>query len=313
MKNTKNVLKVNLIVFVVVFLFGIVGVYAITYFSSTNVIYDNGLSGMKSTNVQGAIDELYNVCVKVSNVNAVDKINDLLSSNSDELYKDDKGNIRYYGKNPNNYIVFNNELWRIIGVINGKIKIIRNSSMGNGVWNSSVLNNWNNAYLKSYFNEEYYNSIEKVYKNMISEEIYYLGGPTPSNVSTLTASGYYDVERSSTVYSGNSTSIKQYIGLMYPSDYGYAAGSSCLSTSLYNYNGSCKNSNYLYNLYSEGSEWLQTPYGTSNISALFVDNDGRVLSDRVADFYEFRPVLYLKSDTLITGGDGSPNNIFTLV
>ena len=26
------------------------------------------------------------------------------------------GNIRYYGADPNNYVLFNNELWRIIGV-----------------------------------------------------------------------------------------------------------------------------------------------------------------------------------------------------
>ena len=38
---------------------------------------------------------------------------------------------RYIGKNPNNYITFNNEVWRIIGVFDGRIKIIRNDTLGN--------------------------------------------------------------------------------------------------------------------------------------------------------------------------------------
>ena len=37
---------------------------------------------------------------------------------------------RYIGSSPNNYITFNDEVWRIIGVFDGRIKIIRNESIG---------------------------------------------------------------------------------------------------------------------------------------------------------------------------------------
>ena len=37
----------------------------------------------------------------------------------------------YIGSNPNNYITYNDEVWRIIGVFDGRIKIIRNDSIGN--------------------------------------------------------------------------------------------------------------------------------------------------------------------------------------
>lgn len=37
---------------------------------------------------------------------------------------------RYIGSSPNNYITYNNEVWRIIGVFDGRIKIIRNDSIG---------------------------------------------------------------------------------------------------------------------------------------------------------------------------------------
>ena len=57
---------------------------------------------------------------------------------TNNLMKDTAGNIRYYGASPNNYIYFNCdsypstncELWRIIGVFDGKIKLMRNKSIG---------------------------------------------------------------------------------------------------------------------------------------------------------------------------------------
>ena len=289
---------------------GVVSVIAATYFPSNQTTYDNSVSGLKSENVQDAIDELYGVCFPPPP--ATDTITDLLPSNPDELYKDEHGDIRYYGANPNNYVSFNNELWRIIGVIDGKIKIIRNESIGDMQWNSTLNNNWNNASLKSYLNGDYYNSIDVTYKNMISEETYYLGGATDGNHQVLTASGYYNAERdSSQVYSGNPASTKQYIGLMYPSDYGYAAGSSCLSTALYSYRDSCKNSDYLF---SGVWEWLQAPSVSYSNRTAYLDSLGFVYghSHVTGSNTAFRPVLYLTSETQIIGGDGSQGNAFQL-
>ena len=96
-----------------------ISVIAATYFPSNQTTYDNSVSGLQSTNVQDAIDELYGVCFPPTPP-ATDTITDLLPSNPDELYKDEHGDIRYYGATPNNYVSFNNELWRIIGVIDGK-------------------------------------------------------------------------------------------------------------------------------------------------------------------------------------------------
>ena len=291
-------------------LFGSLGVYAATYFPSNQTTYDNTDSGMTSTNVQDALDELYTACVPPK---GSDTITDLLPSNPDELYKDDHGDIRYYGAAPNNYVSFNNELWRIIGVIDGKIKIIRNESIDNNrIWASeSRNNNWSKSDLKSYLNENYYRySIDDLYKNMISEETYYLGGPTDSNYETLTASGYYREERSNNVYRGNPTSIKQYIGLMYPSDYGYAAGNNCLSTALYNYGNSCFNNDYLY---TGVAEWLQTPYASANYNAALLVS-GFVLPNATSNSNPSgaRPVLYLNTNVQITGGTGTSSDPYTI-
>ena len=56
-------------------------------------------------------------------------------------------NVRYYGANPNNYVSFNNELWRIIGVFKDNVKLVRKDSLGNLSWDtseSSVNHGWEN-------------------------------------------------------------------------------------------------------------------------------------------------------------------------
>ena len=145
---------------------------------------------------------------------------------------------------------------------------------------------------------------------MISEETYYLGGPTDNNYRKLTASEYYDVERSDSVYNGNPTSVNQYIGLMYPSDYGYAAGSSCLQTAVFNYSDGCYVNDYL----SIGiNEWLLSPYVVGNdLSAMVLRKSGLINSGGVVNLVSIRPLLYLKSDVKITGGDGSLNSPYEI-
>ena len=289
---------------------GTASVAASAVFPSNSVTYDNKESGLSATDVQGAIDELYNTCISTSGTIAIDKITNLLS-NKDELYMDDHGNIRYYGNNPNNYVTFNNELWRILGVIDGKVKIIRHESIGEIAWASNGINNWNNASLKTYLNGTYYNEIDFTYQQMISEETYYLGGQDQNNFSSLTASLFYNIERSNNVYSGNPTSTIQRIGLMYPSDYGYATGNSCLTTPLFNYRNSCKNSDYLFSGYTE---WTQSPPANANVTGTVLFNSGYIYGGIIGinTNQNIRPSLYLISEVKITNGDGSQNNPYTL-
>ena len=59
----RKVFKNSIFIFVLgVLVSGVVGVCAVTYFPSGDVTYDNTESGLESTNVQGAIDELYSAC-----------------------------------------------------------------------------------------------------------------------------------------------------------------------------------------------------------------------------------------------------------
>ena len=85
---------------------------------------------------------------------------------SNGLKKDNTAdqNIRYYGSDSNNYVSFNNELWRIIGVFGNNVKLIRSESLGSLSWDSSAssvnngggVNEWSQADLQVYLNTMYY-------------------------------------------------------------------------------------------------------------------------------------------------------------
>ena len=106
---------------------------------------------------------------------------------------------RYRGANPKNYVTFNNEVWRILGVfpvddgtgkIEYRIKLIRNESVGDNYWNNceyngsvgtcndtgKFLNDWTGATLNTYLNGTYLNSLDNTSKSLISNTKYYLGG-----------------------------------------------------------------------------------------------------------------------------------------
>ena len=85
-----------------------------------------------------------------------------------------------------------------------------------------------------------------------------------------------------------------------------------MSTALYRYNNSCKNSNYLF---SEVNDWLQSPFSNFSSNAAFLSALGLVIQfpmTAVTNSFSIRPVLYLTSETQITGGDGSSTKPFEL-
>ena len=245
---------------------------------------------------------------------------------------------RYEGKNPNNYIYFNNELWRIIGVFDasshGKTgeyltKIIRNDSLGVYAWDKSSKNNWATSSLYNLLNTNYYNAtdgtsggncylyrtyitgncdytvtgIQSEYRSMVKNVTWYLGG---KDNDTYTAEAFYTGERDSTsVYSGNTASTTGYIGLMYASDYGYSVlSSSCdRTTKLGNYDiNACDGASWLR---KEAYEWTVTHYSASSYFSFNLDGGAYLFYNNTREGKVTRPVLYLNSNVQVYAGDGS--------
>ena len=122
--------------------------------------------GLKITNGTKENAEVKEITKPTYGMKATEYITNLLEYDGEGLKKDNTPdqNIRYYGANPNNYVSFNNELWRIIGVFGNNVKLVRSEKLGNLSWDSSEssvnegwgVNEWSQADLKNYLNTMYY-------------------------------------------------------------------------------------------------------------------------------------------------------------
>ena len=240
---------------------------------------------------------------------------------------------RYIGADPNNYVTFNNETWRIIGVftvddgtgnVEERLKLIRNDSIGNMAWDSNNINDWSNATLNANLNSGDYwtNILSDNAKSMIGDTLWYLGGTSNYTSSTngLT-SHFYSYERGTTVYSGRDTSWVGKVGLMYPSDYGYATSggstkdrNACLNKELYNWDSSsysdCKNNDWLYEF--PYYQWTITPLASSYYDVFGLNSTGYVAGKGTYSTNGVRPVVFIKSSIKIVDGDGSSSNPYIL-
>ena len=231
--------------------------------------------------------------IEYNYASSVSLMNDRLGGTTSSL---DGGNIRYYGASPNNYIYFNCsdynnqtsnncELWRIIGIFDGKVKIIRNEIIGAYSWDTSIPE-WPEAKLMKLLNPGYesetsggslyYNSKSgncytdsssttscdftssgiknEETKNKIAEVTWNLGGWNTSKIYSNQIYGYErgtDVYSGGNVYSGRSTTWTGRIALPYPSDYGYATDFNKCTQKLHNYHNStdsyaCRTNDWMY-------------------------------------------------------------------
>ena len=255
---------------------------------------------------------------------------DITSSPTEGLFGiDDQGELttsdspreyRYIGSNPDNYVQFNNELWRIIGIFDGQLKIIRNESLEDMQWDSNSTNDWSTASLQIYLNNDYYGTIDLEDRSKIDGNYTWkLGGSSTSN--DVTAQMFYERERGTEVYEGRPTEWTGSIALMYPSDYGFSTSggsttnrSSCLAKELYNWDSSsvsdCKNNSWLYDF--ETDQWTLAPFALYSSRVIRVFDVGYVTTDYVSDSFAVRPAVYLTSNVEIVSGIGTSDEPFIL-
>ncbi len=301
-------------------------------------------------------------------------------------------NLRYVGADPNNYVKFNGELWRIIGIMNNiekedgttesLVKIRRAESLDDFYsWDTSKLsinngygiNQWGatdtyeGADLMRELNTDYLGNITvgtdgKWYsaknnkktanmptstlstsvQNMIETVKWNLGSPSNNNgtydsswENNIIPSTSYTRERANTngkvCTSGtncndtvNRTSTwTGKVGLIYPSDYGYATSGGtttnreiCLTTSMNKWNSSevsdCKNNDWL--LLQPPWQLTLSPLALSPFAyyLFFVISDGEVAGNPTNESYAVFPVVFLQSSITITGGNGSSTSPFTI-
>ena len=286
-------------------------------------------------------------------------ITTLLSTSTPNVYIEN--GIRYEGADPNNYICLDNKrsgacsssslLFRIIGLFEEEystdgttssgtkklLKVIDTNNYGGTsgkYWNSAGTNNWSTASLKTELNGTYLttllgtSNVNSKLSSAIANVKWHLGGASNDNYATMTTKDIYTEERNvNAIYSGNPSSIYANVGLMYPSDYGYATRGgttikkdNCTNLIINNWSNSsysdCKNNNWIFvsAIFVNGWEWFLSPYVTWPYFAAHLSSLGYIhlyYSDdmRVSSTYAVRPTFYLDSSILkIVGGTGTSTN-----
>ena len=310
-EKIKKVLKNRIFLCILIaIIFGTIGVSAATYFSSSSVTYDNKESGLSSTNVQGAIDELY---TKIPDNTTASDLKQNIVTSGDGLYKDENEEGRYFykGNNPNNYIAFNGYMWRIISIEKDEtLKIINMSRIYDQSWgeNSDVSLDWKDATLNKTLNETYYNTFINDSKNYIISHDF--------NVGTITYN--YSAPLNKLIEQENSMKWNGKIALITASEYLRTnSNSSCDDTISFNPTN-CSNTTWLKMV---GDDWW---WGLTRIDdevdVLNFDAEGRIYFSRKncynnSDGYgcqiTVHPVVHLKSDIKLSGS-GTALNPYTI-
>ena len=175
------------------------------------------------------------------------------------------------------------------------------SEYGSNNWTTSKFNTIN-------LNTNYWNYLGATWQNLIAPTTWHLGGMTSSS---NTVKAFYDGERNNAGYSSNPTTYTDEIGLMYPSDYGYAAYPDAWTTDLSSYyNSSITSNNWMY---MGLNEWTITPRSSDSYNVFRLTSNGNLSFFNANRGYSVRPVFYLKSNVEYAGGSGTESDPFTLV
>ena len=244
----------------------------------------------------------------------------------------------------NNFVCFGSSetpcptdnLYRIIGVIDGKVKLIKYdyatstllgtdgdysgsdtpdtnyykgslSSIDTYYWNNvTKKNTWSESNLnKINLNTNFINNIGSTWANKIATTTWKVGGNTFDNIGSSVPSIAYQNE---IVAPAENTTYDAKIGLMYVSDYGFAASPSAWTTALNNYDGNDANGtsittiNWMYMGYYD---WMISRFSDYSGLAFFVLSDGFVYDNYVSDGGGVRPSFNLLSSITYVSGSGS--------
>ena len=260
---------------------------------------------------------------------------ELLSTIVNNKATRDENGKRYQGKNPDNYIWFNDELWRIIGNIpvclesgcsttENRVKIIRNDSIGTIAFNQT---NYKSSSPVTWMGSNIQNLLNTCYlgKTTSCDSYCYISGTTAKGTCDYSSDGidvtdyygkmvedvYFNVGAGDETYTyktaanyytqeiaTHATSTSK-IGLMYASDWGYAIEG---FTGVLGDSGSPQNSSDKNWLFSS-ADWTMSALSSSN--PLNAIDYGYLNGGWASNGNIIRPVLYLKSNVYVVSGTGS--------
>ena len=201
-----------------------------------------------------------------------------------------------------------NNLANIVGYTwNYKNNTTINSGYGSNTWGTSLLNKIN-------LNKNFITNIGADWAAKIAETTWKVGGNTWANIGTQPAKTAYQNEVVKPVpgstSSNGETEHPAKIGLMYASDYGFAADPSAWTLTMGSYNNTTATStNWMY---MGLSEWTISRYADTAYYVFYVNYNGSVAGDLASDALTVRPVFYLTSSVNYVSGSGTTADPITI-
>ena len=224
----------------------------------------------------------------------------------------------------NNYVCFgstqspcpDDNKYRIIGVFDTqvgenqteqRVKLIKSTSAGDKAWDTGNKNTWSTSSLNTYLNNEFINAFDETTKGNIADTTWKVGGNTFADIAKQPAKTAYQNEVVNPVpgstSSNGETESSAKVGLMYASDYGFAAAPSAWTSTLYDYDGAAiKNVNWMY---MGLNEWTISRRADDSDGAFIVESVGDVYNSSVDDHNGVRPSFNLTSSVNYVSGSGS--------
>ena len=174
-----------------------------------------------------------------------------------------------------------------------------NNRYGSNTWSTSLLN-------KTNLNKNFITNIGADWAAKIADTTWKVGGNTGANIATQPAKTAYQNEIVSPVTTNttdNATTYSAKIGLMYASDYGFAAAPSAWTTQLRSYNDEAiKNVNWMY---MGLHEWTISRLADNAYLVFYVTSTGLVNDNDANLAFGVRPVFYLSSSVNYVSGSGT--------
>ena len=182
-----------------------------------------------------------------------------------------------------------------------------NGGSGSNTWRTSLLN-------KTNLNTNFITNIGTEWANKIATTTWKVGGNTDKNIMEVVPATTYQneiVNPATTNTTDNATEYTAKIGLMYASDYGFAANPSAWTTTLLNYDGSVNGSTISsLNWMDMGGyrEWIISRNSSYAYDVFHVFASGFVGYNKALDAYVVRPSFNLKSSVTYVSGSGSADD-----
>ena len=175
-----------------------------------------------------------------------------------------------------------------------------NNGYGSNEWSTSLFNKIN-------LNTNYLNNIGTTWSNMIENTTWKVSGHI---TDAVTPKAMYTAEITNATKTYGPSNGTSKIGLMYVSDYGFAASPSAWTTKIGIYDSSIASVNWMY---MGLDEWTITPDTSYSYSVFYASYHGNMSYNFRANYGNGgRPVFYLKSSVAYAGGSGTQSSPITL-